>query len=82
MWMLILLAVGAMLTVASPWIPGLEQWGPLLLLWTAGGALLAWIVQTYRAATLSSPSLATMSSAEVSGRTILSMAAIRPFRST
>ncbi|MBI3049267.1 MAG: hypothetical protein HYY76_13265 [Acidobacteria bacterium] len=39
-----MLAVGAVLTAASPWIPLLEQWGPLLLLWTAGGAHLAWIV--------------------------------------
>lgn len=44
MWTLILLALGAALTVASPWIPVLEQWGPLLLLWTAGGAQLTWIV--------------------------------------
>lgn len=44
MWMLMLLALGAALTAASPWIPMLEQWGPLLLLWTAGGAHLAWIV--------------------------------------
>jgi len=35
----------------------------------------------YLVATLSSPSLATMSSAEVSGRTIFSIAAIRPFLS-
>jgi len=44
MWTLTLLALGAALTAASPWIPMLEQWGPLLLLWTAGGAHLAWIV--------------------------------------
>lgn len=44
MWTLILLALGAALTVASPWTPRLEQWGPLLLLWTAGGAHLMWIV--------------------------------------
>jgi hypothetical protein len=36
--------LGAMMTVASAWIPMLEQWGPLLLLWTAGGAHLAWVV--------------------------------------
>jgi len=44
MWTLILLALGAVLTAASPWISWLEQWGPLLLLWTAGGAQLTWIV--------------------------------------
>ena len=44
MWTLILLALGAALTVASPWVPMLEQWGPLLLLWTAGGAHLGWTV--------------------------------------
>ncbi|MBI4485288.1 MAG: hypothetical protein HY655_04695 [Acidobacteria bacterium] len=50
MWTTILLAVGAVLTVASPWIPRLEQWGPLLLLWTAGGAHLALIVARERGA--------------------------------
>ena len=44
MWTLILLALGAGLTAASPWIPMLEQWGPLLLLWTVGGAHLGWTV--------------------------------------
>ena len=41
---LTLLALGAALTAASPWMPMLEQWGPLLLLLTAGGAHLGWIV--------------------------------------
>jgi hypothetical protein len=36
--------LGAIMTVASAWIPGLDQWGPLLLLWTAGGAHVAWVV--------------------------------------
>jgi len=40
----VLVLMGAALTVGSFWIPRLEQWGPLLLLWTAGGAHLAWIV--------------------------------------
>jgi hypothetical protein len=44
MWMPILLVAGALLTVAAAWIPMLEQWGPLFLLWTAGGAHLAFIV--------------------------------------
>ncbi|MBI2189403.1 MAG: hypothetical protein HYU37_20080 [Acidobacteria bacterium] len=48
MWTTILLALGAILTVASPWIPRLEQWGPLLLLWTAGGAHLALLVARER----------------------------------
>jgi hypothetical protein len=43
---MILLAVGAVLTVVSPWIPFLEQWGPLFLLWTTGGAHLAMIVRS------------------------------------
>jgi hypothetical protein len=38
------LLLGGTITVASAWIPGLEQWGPLLLLWTAGGAHVAWVV--------------------------------------
>jgi hypothetical protein len=43
---MILLAVGAVLTMVSPWIPFLEQWGPLFLLWTTGGAHLAMIVRS------------------------------------
>jgi len=45
MWTWMLLASGAVLTAVSPWIPMLDQWGPLLLLWTVGGAHLAWIVR-------------------------------------
>ena len=44
MWTAILLGAGAVMTVASTWI-GLEQWGPLFLLWTGGGTHLALIVR-------------------------------------
>jgi len=44
MWTAILLGAGAVMTVASMWI-GLEQWGPLFLLWTGGGTHLALIVR-------------------------------------
>ena len=40
----VMLLVGAIVTIASAWIPAVEQWGPLFALWTAGGAHLAWIV--------------------------------------
>jgi hypothetical protein len=39
-----ILLCGLTMTVASAWTPWLEQWGPLLALWTAGGTHLAWIV--------------------------------------
>jgi hypothetical protein len=39
-----MLVVGAIVTVASAFIPGVEQWGPLFALWTVGAAQLAWIV--------------------------------------
>lgn len=48
MWTPLLLAAGAVLTIVSPWIPMIEQWGPLLLLWTGGGAHLARIVRSER----------------------------------
>jgi hypothetical protein len=50
MWTPLLLAAGAVLTIASPWIPVIEQWGPLFLLWTGGAAHLARIVAQENAA--------------------------------
>lgn len=44
MWTITFVVLGAAAVVAASFSSPLEQWAPLLALWVAGGAHMAWIV--------------------------------------